>query len=153
MRVEPFHDGMPDPEGVNVRHTEEHELPWGGKLVFVSGIVGGVIDQRFLPAIHKGVMERMSNGPVTGSYVRDVRVTVFDGKMHAVDSNEAAFKMAGRMAFRNAFRSADPQLLEPMYDVRIVVPEEQVGEIMSDLPVRRGEITGVDAEGHYQVIR
>lgn len=153
MRVEPFHEGMPAPDGVNVRHTEEHELPWGGKLVFVSGIVGGVIDQRFLPAIYKGVMERMSNGPVTGSYVRDVRVSVFDGKMHAVDSNEAAFKMAGRMAFRNAFRNADPQLLEPIYNVNIVVPDEQVGEIMSDLPVRRGEITGVSVEGHYQIIK
>lgn len=153
MRVEPYHDGMPAPSGLTVRGTEEHELPWGGKLVFVNCIVGGVIDQRFLPAILKGVMEKMTEGPVTGSYVRDVRVSVFDGKMHPVDSNEAAFKTAGRMAFKNAFIQADPQLLEPIYNVEIIVPEEQVGEIMSDLPIRRGEIIGIDTDGHYQIVR
>ena len=97
-------------------------------------------------------MERMNVGPVTGSYVRDVQVSVYDGKMHAVDSNEAAFKTAGRMAFRDAFIKADPQLLEPIYNVQIIVPEQQVGEIMSDLPSRRGEIQGIDADGHYQII-
>ncbi len=153
MRVEPFSEGMPAPEGLTVRGTEEHPLPWGGKLVFINSIVGGVIDQRFLPAILKGVMERMHEGPVTGSYVRDIRVTVFDGKMHAVDSNEAAFKTAGRMAFRDAFIQADPYLLEPIYHVQIITPEEQVGEIMSDLPLRRAEIVGIDADGHYQIVR
>ena len=153
IRVEPYTDGMPAPDGLNVRWTEEHELPWGGKLVFVNCIVGGVIDQRFLPAIMKGVMERMHEGPVTGSHVRDVRVSVYDGKMHPVDSNEAAFKTAGRMAFRDAFIKADPQLLEPIFQVEIIMPEEQVGEIMSDLPVRRGEIIGIDADGHYQIVR
>jgi len=153
MRVEPWIEGMPAPEGLTVRGTEEHPLPWGGKLVFVNSIVGGVIDQRFLPAILKGVMERMTEGPVTGSYVRDIRVTVFDGKMHAVDSNEAAFKTAGRMAFRDAFIQADPYLLEPIYNVEIITPEEQVGEIMSDLPLRRAEIVGIDADGHYQIVR
>ncbi len=152
MRVEPYHQGMPDPTGITVRGTEVHELPWGGQLVFVNGIVGGVIDARFLPAILKGVMEKMTEGPVTGSYVRDVRVSVFDGKMHPVDSNEAAFKTAGRMAFREAFIGADPQLLEPIYAVTVVMPEEQVGDVMSDLPLRRAEIVGVDADGHYQIL-
>ncbi len=153
MRVEPYYDGMPDPSGITVRGTEVHELPWGGKLVYVNGIVGGVIDQRFMPAILKGVMEKMSEGPVTGSYVRDVRVSVYDGKMHAVDSNEAAFKTAGRMAFKDAFIKADPQLLEPIYLVDILTPEEHVGEIMSDLPIRRGEIIGIEADGHYQLVK
>jgi len=153
MRVEPYHDGMPAPEGLSVRGTDVSDLPWGGKLVFVNCIVGGVIDQRFLPAIQKGVMEKMTEGPVTGSYVRDVRVSVFDGKMHAVDSNEAAFKTAGRMAFKDAFIKADPLLLEPMYDIEVMIPEEIVGDVMSDLPVRRAVISGVDTEGHYQVIK
>jgi elongation factor G len=153
MRVEPFFEGMPEPNGITVRGTEVHELPWGGKLVYLNGIVGGVIDQRFMPAILKGVMEKMTEGPVTGSYVRDVRVSVYDGKMHPVDSNEAAFKTAGRMAFKDAFIKADPQLLEPIYIVDILTPEENVGEIMSDLPVRRAEIIGIEADGHYQLVK
>jgi elongation factor G len=144
---------MPEPNGITVRGTEVHELPWGGKLVYLNGIVGGVIDQRFMPAILKGVMEKMTEGPVTGSYVRDVRVSVYDGKMHPVDSNEAAFKTAGRMAFKDAFIKADPQLLEPIYIVDILTPEENVGEIMSDLPVRRAEIIGIEADGHYQLVK
>lgn len=153
MRVEPYFEGMADPPGLTVRGKDSYDLPWGGKLVFYNCIVGGVIDQRFLPAILKGVMEKMNEGPITGSYVRDVRVSVFDGKMHPVDSNEAAFKTAGRMAFKDAFIKADPLLLEPIYNVEIIMPEEQVGEIMSDLPVRRGEIMGVDADGHYQILK
>lgn len=153
MRVEPYVEGMPAPPNLTVRGTEVHDLPWGGKLVYLNCIVGGVIDQRFMPAILKGVMEKMNEGPVTGSYVRDVRVSVFDGKMHAVDSNEAAFKTAGRMAFKDAFIKADPQLLEPIYSVEILTPEDTVGEIMSDLPIRRGEIVGIEADGHYQVVR
>ncbi|NQW29546.1 MAG: elongation factor G [Ignavibacteria bacterium] len=153
MRVEPYFEGMPAPAGINVRGTEEHQLAWGGKLVFINGIVGGVIDQRFLPAILKGVMEKMYEGPITGSYVRDVRVSVYDGKMHAVDSNEAAFKTAGRMAFKDAFVKADPQLLEPIYNVEVVIPEDQVGDVMSDLPVRRGEIVGITVDGHYQTLQ
>ncbi|MBC8124826.1 MAG: elongation factor G, partial [Candidatus Kapabacteria bacterium] len=152
MRVEPYHEGMPDPQGLTVRGTDVTNLPWGGKLVFLNCIVGGVIETRFLPAVMKGVMEKMTEGPVTGSYVRDVRVSVFDGKMHAVDSNEAAFKTAGRMAFKEAFIGADPQLLEPIYNVTVIMPEEQVGDIMSDLPLRRAEIVGVDADGHYQIL-
>lgn len=153
MRVEPWYEGIAAPAGLSVRATEEHDLPWGGKLVFVNAIVGGVIEQRFLPAILKGVMEKMTEGPVTGSYVRDVRVTVFDGKMHAVDSNEAAFKTAGRMAFKDCFIKADPQLLEPIYDVEVLMPEEHVGDVMSDLPVRRAVIMGIDSDGHYQVLK
>lgn len=152
MRVEPYIEGMPDPHGHSVRGVEITDLPWGGKLVFINSIVGGVIETRFLPAIMKGVMEKMTEGPVTGSYVRDVRVSVYDGKMHAVDSNEAAFKTAGRMAFKDAFISADPQLLEPIYSVTVTMPEEHVGDVMSDLPLRRADIVGVDADGHYQIL-
>lgn len=153
MRVEPYFDGMPDPSGLTVRATEVHDLPWGGKLVYCSCIVGGVIDQRFMPAILKGVMEKMNEGPITGSYVRDIRVSIFDGKMHPVDSNEAAFKTAGRMAFKEAFIKADPMLLEPIYNVEIILPEEQTGDVMSDLPLRRAIIEGIEADGHYQVIK
>lgn len=152
MRVEPYVEGMPAPADLQVRHTEEHDLPWGGKLVYCHCIVGGVIDQRFMPAILKGVMEKMQEGPITGSHVRDIRVSVYDGKMHAVDSSEAAFKTAGRMAFKEAFVQANPLLLEPIYDVVITVPEELTGDVMSDLPLRRGMIEGVDVEGHYQRI-
>ena len=152
LRVEPLLDGTSRQTDVIVRSEETHDLPWGGQLVFANCVVGGAIDQRFLPAIFKGVMERMHAGPITGSHVRDVRVSVIDGKMHAVDSSEAAFKAAARKAFRDAFMSADPQLLEPIYTVKIRIPDELVGDVMSDLPVRRAEITGVDQDGHYQVV-
>lgn len=151
--VEPYYDGMPAPQGVNVRHTEEVALPWGGKLVFQNCIVGGVIDTRFMPAIMKGVMEKMHNGPLTGSYVRDVRISVFDGSMHAVDSNDAAFKTAGMMAFKNSFIEADPKILEPIYETEIVVPDDYIGSVMSDLPARRGMIMGVETDGHYQRVQ
>jgi len=152
MLVEPFYEGMPNPADIQVRGTDEHKLPWGGKLVFLNCIVGGVIDQRFLPAILKGVMEKMENGPLTGSYVRDVRVAVYDGKMHPVDSNEAAFKMAGSQVFKANFEKAAPQILEPIYNVTVKVPEDYVGDVMSDLPTRRGLILGIDAEGKNQKI-
>lgn len=151
--VEPYYEGMPAPQGVNVRHVEEVALSWGGKLVFQNCIVGGVIDTRFMPAIMKGIMEKMHNGPLTGSYVRDVRVSVFDGGMHAVDSNDAAFKTAGMMAFKNSFVEADPKILEPIYEAEIVVPDEYVGSVMSDLPARRGIIIGVETDGHYQRVK
>ncbi|MFA7627303.1 MAG: elongation factor G, partial [Candidatus Kapaibacterium sp.] len=153
MMIEPFYEGMPDPEGLNVRGKEEFELDWGGKLVYVNCIVGGVIDQRFLPAILKGVMDKMQEGPLTGSYVRDIRVTVYDGKMHPVDSNEAAFKTAGMMVFKDNFTQASPKILEPIYNVEIKVPEDYVGDVMSDLPSRRGVILGIDSEGKYQKIK
>jgi elongation factor G len=153
MLIEPWFEGMPNPEGIPVRNKELIELDWGGKLEFVNSIVGGVIDQRFLPAILKGVMDKMTNGPLTGCYVRDIRVVIFDGKMHPVDSNEAAFKTAGLMVFKDNFLQAQPKLLEPVYNIEIKVPEEFVGDVMSDLPTRRGVILGIETEGHYQIIK
>ncbi|MBX7154692.1 MAG: elongation factor G [Bacteriodetes bacterium] len=152
MIVEPYHAGMPPPAGITVRGTEEHDLPWGGKLVFLNCIVGGVIDARFMPAILKGVMDKMTNGPLTGCHARDIRVAVFDGKMHPVDSNEAAFKTAGIHAFKDCFMQADPKLLEPIYDITVTVPDEFMGDVLSDLPSRRGVIIGMDTDGHYQKI-
>ncbi len=153
LLIEPYSEGMPDPPGLTVRSKEEYDLPWGGKLVFLNCIVGGVIDARFMPAILKGIMEKMQDGPLTGSYVRDIRVSVFDGKMHPVDSNEAAFKIAGMMAFKNAFLEAEPRVLEPVYETVITVPDEFVGAVMSDLPSRRAVILGIESDGHYQRIR
>ncbi|GIV54801.1 MAG: elongation factor G [Candidatus Kapaibacterium sp.] len=152
MLIEPWTEGMPLPNGLTVRAVEEYPLPWGGKLVFLNCIVGGVIDARFMPAIVKGIMEKMSAAPLTGSPARDIRVAVYDGKMHPVDSNEAAFKTAGMMAFKEAFLQADPKLLEPIYSVTIIVPDEYMGDVMSDLPSRRAVILGMDSDGHYQRI-
>ena len=152
LKIEPYEEGMPEPTGFNIRGKEVIELEWGGKLVFYNCIVGGVIDARFIPSILKGIMEKMEEGPITGSYVRDVRVMVYDGKMHPVDSNDISFKIAGMMAFKEAFYKAEPQLLEPLYDLEILVPEEIMGEIMTDLQTRRSVITGMDTKGKYQVI-
>ncbi|MFC2130521.1 elongation factor G [Bacteroidota bacterium] len=152
MLIEPYVEGAPNPEGISVRGKDLHELDWGGNLEFINSIVGGAIDQRFLPAILKGVMEKMKIGPLTGSYVRDIRVAIYDGKMHTVDSNEAAFKTAGMMVFKNNFVDAAPKILEPIYDIIVKVPDEFVGDVMSDLPTRRGVILGIDAEGHYQKV-
>lgn len=153
MRIEPWYEGMPEPHNLNVRGKEEYELTWGGKLVYYNCIVGGVIDSRFLPSIMKGVMERMQHGPVTGSYVRDIRVCVFDGKMHAVDSNDVSFRIAGMMAFKQAFQQADPQVLEPVYHVEVRCPDELTGNIMGDIQMRRGMVEGIDAEGHFTVVK
>jgi len=153
MKVEPYTEGMPEPTEYNVRGKEFIDLPWGGKLVFYNCIVGGVIDARFIPSILKGVMEKMEEGPITGSYVRDVRVCIFDGKMHPVDSNDISFKIAGMMAFKTAFMKAEPQLLEPICDLEILMPEEVMGEVMSDLQTRRSLIMGMDSRGALQVIR
>ena len=152
MQVEPWHEGMPDPKGFSVRGRDEHILEWGGKLVFLNCIVGGAIDQRFLPSILKGVMEKMHTGPLTGSYVRDVRVSVYDGKMHPVDSNDISFKIAGLMAFKQAFQQADPQILEPVYTVTVLCPDDLTGGIISDLQARRAIIEGMDTEGHFTKI-
>lgn len=149
MRIEPWHEGMPEPKGLNVRGKDEHILDWGGKLVFYNCIVGGAIDTRFLPSILKGVMEKMHNGPLTGSYVRDVRVCVYDGKMHPVDSNDISFKIAGLQAFRQAFQSADPQILEPLYHVETLCPDDLTGSVISDLQTRRCILEGMDTEGHF----
>jgi elongation factor G len=129
---------------LNIRGKDEIELEWGGKLVFYNCIVGGSIDARFLPAILKGIMERMEQGPLTGSYARDIRVYVYDGKMHPVDSNEISFKLAGRTAFSMAFKEASPKILEPIYDVEILVPEDKMGNVMTDLQGRRAIIMGMD---------
>lgn len=152
MRIEPWYEGMPDPKGLNVRGRDEYPLDWGGKLVFYNCIVGGAIDTRFLPSILKGVMEKMQEGPLTGSYVRDVRVSVFDGKMHPVDSNDISFKIAGLQAFRQAFTMADPQLLEPIYHVEVLCPDDLTGSVMGDLQTRRAIVEGMDTEGHFQKI-
>lgn len=153
MMIEPYVEDAPLPSDFTVRGREVYDLDWGGKLEFVNCIVGGVIDQRFLPAILKGVMEKMQEGPLTGSYVRDIRVAIYDGKMHPVDSNEAAFKTAGLMVFKENFVKADPKILEPIYNVEIKVPEEFVGDVMSDLPSRRGVILGIESQGKYQIIK
>ena len=152
MRIEPWYEGMPQPHGLNVRATETINLDWGGKLVFLNCIVGGAIDARFLPSILKGVMEKMQNGPLTGSYVRDVRVSVYDGKMHPVDSNDISFKIAGLQAFREAFTNADPQLLEPVYEVEIFCADDQIGAVMGDLQTRMAVVEGMEADGHFQKI-
>jgi elongation factor G len=152
MQVEPWYEGMADPKGLTVRGRDEYKLEWGGKLVFLNCIVGGAIDTRFLPSILKGVMEKMQEGPLTGSHVRDVRVCVYDGKMHPVDSNDISFKIAGLMAFKQAFQQADPQILEPFYQLTVLCPDELTGSIISDLQSRRGVIEGMDAEGHFTKI-
>ena len=152
LRVEPWYEGMPAPLHLNLRHEEVINLDWGGKLVFCNCIVGGAIDARFLPSILKGVMEKMQNGPLTGNYVRDVRVSVYDGKMHAVDSNDISFKIAGSQAFRQAFFEAQPQILEPIQKVEVLCPDEMVGAVIGDLQSRVGIVEGMEGEGHFQKI-
>ena len=157
--VEPYTDGMPDPTlfkfggqefRMNIKSKEEIDLEWGGKLVFMNSVVGGAIDTRFMPAILKGVMERMEQGPLTGSYARDVRVIVYDGKMHPVDSNELSFMLAARNAFSAAFKDAGPKILEPIFDLEVLVPADYMGDVMSDLQGRRAIIMGMDSEAGYQ---
>ena len=159
MIVEPYTEGMSAPSiyrfggqeyRITPRSTDEINLEWGGKLVFINSVVGGAIDTRFMPAILKGVLERMERGPLTGSYARDVRVIVYDGKMHPVDSNEISFMLAARNAFSQAFREAGPKILEPIYDVEILVPADYLGDVMSDLQGRRGLIMGMSSEGAIQ---
>lgn len=149
--VEPYEDGVPVKEvykfgnqeyRITVKDTQEVPLEWGGKLVLINSIVGGAIEARFIPAILKGIMDRMEQGPLTGSYARDVRVIVYDGKMHPVDSNEISFRLAGRHAFAEAFRNANPKVLEPIYEVEVLVPNELVGDVMSDITGRRGMVIG-----------
>ena len=157
--VEPFKEGMPVPDTykfngqefkITVRGTEEIPLEWGGKLVFINSIVGGSIDARFLPAIMKGIMSRLEQGPLTGSYARDVRVIVYDGKMHPVDSNEISFMLAGRNAFSEAFKNAGPKILEPIYDVEVFVPSDRMGDVMGDLQGRRAMIMGMSSEKGFE---
>ncbi len=152
LRIEPWHEGMPEPVDFNVRARDVHDLDWGGKLVFYNCIVGGAIEARFLPSVLKGVMEKMHNGPLTGSYARDIRVCVYDGKMHPVDSNDISFKIAGLQAFRQAFQQADPQILEPINHVEVLCPDDLTGSVMGDLQSRRAIVEGIDSEGHFQKI-
>ena len=160
--VEPYAEGMPDPTTyklngqeikMNVKGREEINLEWGGKLVFINTVVGGAIDTRFMPAILKGIMERMEKGPLTGSYARDVRVIVYDGKMHPVDSNELSFMLAARHAFSDSFKAAGPKILEPIYDLEVYVPSDYMGDVMSDLQGRRALIMGMDSEAGYQKLQ
>ena len=152
MKIEPWYEGMNEPTGYSIRGKEEIDLPWGGKLVYYNCVVGGAIDARFHPSILKGIMEKMNTGPLTGSYVRDVRVIVFDGKMHPVDSNDLSFKLAGMMAFKENFVNADPQLLEPIYKVKIQAPDELTGGIMSTVQSHRAAIENMDGEGQFTLI-
>ena len=160
--VEPYAEGMPDPTmykfngqefKMNIKGKEEKDLPWGGKLVFINSVVGGAIDTRFMPAILKGIMDCMEHGPLTGSYARDVRVIVYDGKMHPVDSNELSFTLAARHAFSDAFKVAGPKILEPIYDLEVYVPSDYMGDVMSDLQGRRAMIMGMDSEAGYQKLQ
>lgn len=160
--VEPYAEGMPDPVmykfngqefKMNIKSKEVVDLEWGGKLVFINSVVGGAIDTRFMPAILKGIMERMELGPLTGSYARDVRVVVYDGKMHPVDSNELSFMLAARHAFSDAFKNAGPKILEPIYDLEVYVPADFMGDVMSDLQGRRALIMGMDSEAGYQKLQ
>ncbi|MCM1336338.1 MAG: elongation factor G [Candidatus Amulumruptor caecigallinarius] len=160
--VEPYTEGMPAPDTyrfgnqefkMNVRDTQEIPLEWGGKLVVCNCIVGGAIDARFIPAIVKGLMDRMEQGPLTGSYARDVRVCIYDGKMHPVDSNEISFRLAGRNAFSEAFRNSGPKILEPVYDVEVMVPGDVMGDVMSDLQGRRAIIMGMESDNGFEKIQ
>jgi elongation factor G len=162
MIIEPFEEGSKEASmqkingkeiKISVRDKEEIALPWGGKLVYVNSIVGGAIDARFMPAILKGIMEKMEIGPLTGSYARDIRVYVYDGKMHPVDSNEISFRLAGRNAFSQAFKNAGPKILEPVYDVEIMVPSDRMGDVISDLQGRRGMVLGMSSEKRFEVIK
>ena len=153
--VEPYTEGMPEPDTyrfnnqeykMSVRDKQEIPLEWGGKLVVYNCIVGGSIDARFIPAIVKGLMDRMEQAPLTGSYARDVRVMIYDGKMHPVDSNEISFRLAGRNAFSEAFKNANPKILEPIYDVEVLTPADSMGDVMSDLQSRRAIIMGMNSE-------
>lgn len=160
--IEPYTEGMPQPDTyrfngqefkMNIRDTQEIPLEWGGKLVVYNCIVGGAIDARFIPAIVKGLMDRMEQGPLTGSYARDVRVCIYDGKMHPVDSNEISFRLAGRNAFSEAFKNANPKILEPVYNVEVLVPSDKMGDVMSDLQGRRAIIMGMSSEKGLEKIQ
>lgn len=152
IKIEPYVEGMGDPQGFNIRGVETIDLDWGGKLVFYNCIVGGAIDARYLPSVLKGVMEVMEEGPLTGSYARDVRVMLFDGKMHPVDSNDLSFRLAGAHAFKDAFLNASPKLMEPIQNLEVTMPEEMMGSVMTDLQGRRAVVMGMEGMGKYQKI-
>jgi elongation factor G len=162
MVIEPYVEGAPDPVkykfgtkeiNISVRGKDVQDLPWGGKLVYYNCIVGGSIDARFLPAILKGIMEKMEQGPLTGSYARDIKVAVYDGKMHPVDSNEISFRLAGRNAFKEAFKNAGPKIMEPIYEVEVWVPSDCMGDVMGDLQTRRAMVLGMESEKGMEKIK
>lgn len=159
--VEAYKEGMEEPGTykfgnqefkMSVKDKQEIALEWGGKIVIYNCIVGGAIDARFIPAIVKGIMDRMEQGPVTGSYARDVRVCIYDGKMHPVDSNEISFRLAARHAFSEAFNAASPKVLEPVYDAEVLMPADCMGDVMSDLQGRRAIIMGMEEANGLQKI-
>ncbi len=152
MRIEPYYEGMPNPSELTVKHTDIEELPWGGKLAYYWCIVGGSIDAKYSNAIKKGIMSKMEEGPLTGSRCQDIRVSIYDGKMHPVDSNDMAFMLAATHAFKQGFIESGPQLLEPIYDLEVLCSDDMMGEVMGDLQTRRAIIQGMAAEGHYQKI-
>ena len=147
IKIEPWYEGIPEPTGFNIRHKDEINLDWGGKLVFYNCIVGGAIDTRFIPSVLKGIMHKMEHGPLTGSYVRDIRVMLYDGKMHDVDSNDISFQIAGQMAFKEAFHNAMPKLLEPIQELEVLAPNDVTGDVIKDLQQRRAVIMGMDSTG------
>lgn len=153
MVVEPFYEGMPPPKDLNVRSEQALELEWGGTLKFLWCIVGGSIDAKYQNAIIKGVMKTLENGPMTGSFARDIRISVYDGKMHSVDSNDMAFMLASAQCVKTAFVQAGPVILEPMFDIEVLCKDDVMGDIMSDLQSRNAMIMGMDADGHYQKIK
>ena len=152
MRIEPYYEGIPNPSDLTVRNADLEDLTWGGKFSFLWCIVGGAIDKNYSGAIKKGVLMKMEEGPLTGSNVQDIRVAVYDGKMHAVDSSDMAFMIAAQYCFKDLFIQSGPKLLEPIYEVSILTPEEAMGDIMGDLQTRRAIILGMDSEGHYQKV-
>ncbi|MEM7038527.1 MAG: elongation factor G, partial [Bacteroidota bacterium] len=152
LRIDPYVEGAEPPSEYKVRKEEIVELDAGGRLQFLTCIVGGAIDTRFIPSVMKGIMEQMVEGPVTGSPVRDIRICLYDGKMHPVDSNEMAFKLASAQAFRDAFNQAKPKLLEPIFDVEVLTPDDCMGDVMTDMQNRRAIILGMGAEGNFQKI-
>ncbi len=162
LLIEPYVEGAPQNNRfkvdgkelvLNIKGKDEYTMDWGGKLEYYNCIVGGSIDARFMPAILKGLMEKMEEGPLTGSYARDIRVYVYDGKMHPVDSNEISFKLAGRNAFKEAFRKAGPKIMEPIYNIEILVPGDYMGDVMSDLQNRRAMIEGMSSVKGFEVLK
>ncbi len=153
LYIEPHTDDRPEKTDFTIRGKEEIDLEWGGKLVFYNCIVGGAIDAKFMPSILKGILGKMRDGLLIGSPIRDIRVYVYDGKMHPVDSNDISFQIAGAQAFRQAFEQAKPIVLEPIYEVEVLVPEAMMGDVMTDLQGRRAMIMGIEADKNFQRIR
>ncbi len=152
FHIEPWDEGRPIPGQYQKRGEELEDLSWGGKFHFVNSIVGGTIDARFVPAVKKGIVETLERGAFAGYPMTNVRVILYDGKMHAVDSNENAFKTAARICFRQGIKDCRPQLMEPIWNIEVNGPVESMGDIMSDLSGRRGRILGMDSKGTAQVI-